>query len=846
MIRRSLLVIIFIMTDLVAFSVPSAQAAGSVSVAAWNCGDAAVEVTDGAEVFTEQCPTEVANSTFALTADGVTRRRATAIGKPASWPAVAGAFTVKIDNPFDLSSAVFCKRDGGSAESVVVKDDQISGDLGDSSSFACNWYLFATAKTEPTVQPTASPTATPRVQPTKAPTKAPDVQPTATPRQAAPTATPRQAQPTATPKGGATEKATEEVTEEATEESTELPDPPTIIYPPALYRGNAARTGEQVGPGPVGDPLLLWRFPIGDRPVSSPVLAGDMIYVGGDNGLFAVDARTGTQRWYFATEHTVESSPSVVDGLVYFGGKDGYLYCLDAQTGVERWRFETAGMIITSPLVDEGFVYFVSYDGNVYSVDAFTGEEEWRFLIEGTEFVSSPTVFDGLIVVGSGDLDGGFLYGIEAESGALEWRHQVAGSIGSTPAIVDGIAYFGSDDGWAYALNIDTVKREWRLPTEKLIRSSPGIFDGVAYFGNRLGNLYAFDVIAGEQRWFIEAGDWVDSSPSFADGKVYFGSKKRRLFVVEPADGSIIWEYQMGASITTSPLVVDGVVYFAARDGFLYAIGGSESADNSGLDFVGAVRPADVPIELVVNEERYLFDRMVELDPEDLDFIGSVGELRLYSSDDDFGAGAIYANHPVHDEEAETVDTDLVRYLPALVGTEGAECLAEAPRSAAIISDGESTFGFAGAEPDLSVDSLVEVASSPDLGSVYAETADPPFKTLYVVSDDVLQRYVILNGDGVPANLLGLTTFNGQIYSFADDITEETDEADLSRIGCTGPFTLFVETGAEAPYSRIIVSIAGNLLQFDEEEMAEPIGGVPGSQVAVTGSNIAVRFDRFA
>ena len=844
MIRRSLLVIMFLMTDLVAFSGP-VHAAGSVSVAAWNCGEAAVEATDGSDVFIAQCPTEVANSTFALTADGVTRRRATAIGKPASWPAVAGAFTVTIDNPFGLRSAVFCKRDSGNAEAVEVTDDQISGDLGDSSSFACNWYLFAAAKTEPTVLPTASPTATPRVQPTMAPTKAPEVKPTATPRQAIPTATPRQAQPTATPQGEVTVTPGEPA-EEATERATELPGPPTIIYPPALFRGDTARTGEQVGPGPEGDPLLLWRFPVGDRPVSSPVLAGDMIYVGGDNGLFAIDARTGTQRWYFATEHTVESSPAVVEGLVYFGGKDGYLYCLDAQTGVERWRFETAGMIITSPLVADGFVYFVSYDGNVYSVDALSGEEEWRFLIEGTEYVSSPAISDGLVVVGSGNLDGGYLYGIEAESGALEWRHQVAGSIGSTPAIVDGVAYFGSDDGYAYALNIDTVKRDWRLPTDKLIRSSPGVIDGVAYFGNRLGNLYAFDVIAGEQIWSIETGDWVDSSPSFADGKIYVGTKKRRLFVVEPSDGSVIWEYQMGASITTSPLVVDGVIYFAARDGFLYAIGGTESADDGGLDFVGAERPADVPLELVVNEERYLFDRLIEIDPEDLNFIGSVGELSLYSSDDDSGAGAIYANHPVHDEETETVDSDLVRYLPTLIGTEGAECLADAPRSAAIISDGESTFGFAGAEPDLTVDSLVEVASSPDLGSVYAETADPPFKTLYVMRDDMLQRYVILNGDGVPGSLLGLTTFDGQIYSFVDDITEETDEGDLNRIGCSGPFTVFADADADAPYERVVVSVAGNLLQFDQEEMSEPIGGTPGSSATTIGIDAAVRFDLFA
>ena len=78
-------------------------------------------------------------------------------------------------------------------------------------------------------------------------------------------------------------------------------------------------------------------------------------------------------------------------GVVYIGSENGYLYALDGRTGRQRWRLETDGDIVSSPAVAAGVVYVGSDDSQVYAVDAQTGRQRWHFLT-GDQVVSSPAV----------------------------------------------------------------------------------------------------------------------------------------------------------------------------------------------------------------------------------------------------------------------------------------------------------------------------------------------------------------------------------------------------------------------------------------------------------------------
>ncbi|MCK5940732.1 MAG: PQQ-like beta-propeller repeat protein, partial [Planctomycetes bacterium] len=83
------------------------------------------------------------------------------------------------------------------------------------------------------------------------------------------------------------------------------------------------------------------------------------------------------QVWEFDTGGTIESSPTVVDGVVYCGTFANHLYAIDAETGRERWRFRVDGLVRCSPAVADGVVYFGADDDRFYALDAATGEERW-------------------------------------------------------------------------------------------------------------------------------------------------------------------------------------------------------------------------------------------------------------------------------------------------------------------------------------------------------------------------------------------------------------------------------------------------------------------------------------
>src|SRR5919201_2916237 len=44
--------------------------------------------------------------------------------------------------------------------------------------------------------------------------------------------------------------------------------------------------------------------------------------------------------WTFPTGDAVSASPTVVGGVVYVGSWDGYFYALDAKSGTQKWKFK--------------------------------------------------------------------------------------------------------------------------------------------------------------------------------------------------------------------------------------------------------------------------------------------------------------------------------------------------------------------------------------------------------------------------------------------------------------------------------------------------------------------------
>ena len=77
--------------------------------------------------------------------------------------------------------------------------------------------------------------------------------------------------------------------------------------------------------------------------------------------------KDGKTLWTFATRGKVESSPVVCGDKVFVGSEDGRLYMVSLGGGKELWSYEIGQPITSSPAVVENKVVIGCDDGAIYA-----------------------------------------------------------------------------------------------------------------------------------------------------------------------------------------------------------------------------------------------------------------------------------------------------------------------------------------------------------------------------------------------------------------------------------------------------------------------------------------------
>jgi outer membrane protein assembly factor BamB len=330
----------------------------------------------------------------------------------------------------------------------------------------------------------------------------------------------------------------------------------------SMFRGDPSHTGTYQGQAPRQFHRVKWRFPTGDRIVSSPVYQDKVLYFGGDDGnVYAVEGESGRQIWKSHTGGPVPSTPAVANGTVYVASYDGKFYALNAQTGAVKWKFGTDGE-------------------RRFEAKGIHGLEPRNQTIadQYDTFLSSPVVVQNSVYFGSGD---GQLYALDAGTGELKWKFKTGDVIHASPAYADGVLYVGSWDSFFYAVDAATGKEKWRfhggedplIHNQVGFQSSAVVSDGVVYVGCRDSNLYALEATTGKEKWrFNNEMSWVISSPAVIQGKVIFATSDSSLYhVVDAATGKSVLRQQDKAYMFSSPTVVGNVVFLGVLNGTMEA-----------------------------------------------------------------------------------------------------------------------------------------------------------------------------------------------------------------------------------------------------------------------------------
>ncbi|HEU0002754.1 MAG TPA: PQQ-binding-like beta-propeller repeat protein [Ktedonobacteraceae bacterium] len=84
--------------------------------------------------------------------------------------------------------------------------------------------------------------------------------------------------------------------------------------------------------------------------------------------------------WSFIAGNAVQTTPAIMNGVIYFGSNDRKLYALNASTGKLIWSYTTGLDVIGSPAVANGVAYVGSNDKKLYALRASTGNCSGRIL----------------------------------------------------------------------------------------------------------------------------------------------------------------------------------------------------------------------------------------------------------------------------------------------------------------------------------------------------------------------------------------------------------------------------------------------------------------------------------
>jgi len=334
---------------------------------------------------------------------------------------------------------------------------------------------------------------------------------------------------------------------------------------------DAANTGYAPdNTGPEGGIRELWRFNLDDNGVeTSPSVVNGIVYVGGNNGIvYALNAVTGKKEWEFETDGRVRSSPAVVGETLYFGSSDNILYALNARDGSSQWRFEMGDSVDVSPTFHEDTVYIGNDEGHVYSLGASEGSQRWQFETDG-QIHTSPAVDDESVYIATTN---GSLYALDKSQGTEKWRFEKRLSFKSTPTVANGTVYVGSLDNSVYALNASDGRERWSFETGHSVWSSPAVAENTIYVGSLDDSIYALDALDGTERWQFETEGPVESSPTVVGDTVYFGSRDTAVYAVNRSSGVEQWRFMTSGSIFSSPTVAGRIVYIGSADGHIYAL----------------------------------------------------------------------------------------------------------------------------------------------------------------------------------------------------------------------------------------------------------------------------------
>jgi alcohol dehydrogenase (cytochrome c) len=224
----------------------------------------------------------------------------------------------------------------------------------------------------------------------------------------------------------------------------------------------------------------------------------------------------------YNTGTSFESSPIVVDGVMYLTGPQSQVFALDARTGQEKWKYTPNIDVLGLPLccgqvnrgvaIGDGNVYVGQVDAKLTALNKETGEVVWSVQVDdpraGYSETMAPVYYDGIVYIGISGAEyeiRGHVTAYDARTGDQVWRFYTIpgpGEFGHETWPQDNEMWkYGGGSMW----QAPAIDPDLGMLYIQVGNPSPDL-DGTMRAGDNLftESVVALDLKTGERKWHFQ------------------------------------------------------------------------------------------------------------------------------------------------------------------------------------------------------------------------------------------------------------------------------------------------------------------------------------------------------
>ncbi|MBK9032167.1 MAG: PQQ-binding-like beta-propeller repeat protein [Myxococcales bacterium] len=331
-----------------------------------------------------------------------------------------------------------------------------------------------------------------------------------------------------------------------------------------------ARTGEQ-----------LWAWWLGDPLTSSPTIAGGLVFTSypvqavddaakerpphATHALAAFELRTGALVWQRWLDADVMSSPVAAGEFLYVSTFNGTLMKLEPATG--KLRYAVRGQATSAPVVQ------------------FVGGRESMFYTSRVDFADDP--LEGALrapaemIIRTDDNHPKTRYTTaQKKADYIDAAKQAGSTYADTGKSQD--AHNGFSGGAPASANAPAAAAmigQGSVSTMQAFQGSRILNLGATNVNTMGDEVIATNAENGERLWSVKLegdvtkdGGFLGTAPAAAGGRVLVATLKGEVLELEPGSGKVARKHAVGAPVRSQPVAVDGWIYVGTEDGRLVAI----------------------------------------------------------------------------------------------------------------------------------------------------------------------------------------------------------------------------------------------------------------------------------